>query len=372
MKKEIRVGSIGAGQVFQRFSQGVEEANLIYGTNLVIKALADVKFPETPSIIERFIIDSKWAENPDPDKLPPEMESFLQQIDALYIASPNNLHSGYIRCALSNNKYTLCTKPLTESYLTSKELAKRLYKDYPNISFGPEQKGKALFMYEDHYLYYDVSVTLFGAQKELEKLVYNLGEPVSVEAAFIEKAGLSRTEPDRIKWLLNPAVSGGGVWIDTGIHLIRLMHQLGSEIDILEAIAELAPGMKAEKKMVVSARLNVKGNETKNPLIHWNNTPCRLYVEKDAEISRKEINIYFKQGMLTLNFGEGKIVREEHGQVSTMNIPSNPYLNVARVFYNLITEIEDGRLAGLSDAVEDMKVIEKVYDKAGLLYRVGE
>jgi len=188
---------------------------------------------------------------------------------------------------------------------------------------------------------------------------------VFVEAVFIEKAGLSRTEKKRREWLFNPEISGGGVWIDTGIHLIRLMHQLGAEIDILEAFTELAPGMKAEKKMVISARLNAKGNETKKPHISWKKTPCRLYVEKDAETSRKEINIYFEQGMLTLNYGEGKIIREYHGQVSVINIPSNPYRNIARVFYNLITG-KDERLAGLSDAVEDMKVVEEVYQKAGL------
>ena len=49
-------------------------------------------------------------------------DEFWEQIDAVYIASPHDTHTGYIRQALEHGRHVLCEKPLALSGKEAKEL----------------------------------------------------------------------------------------------------------------------------------------------------------------------------------------------------------------------------------------------------------
>ena len=103
----IRIGIIGTGRVAPRF---FEESSYVSGAEVVAAYNPDVdsamEFNEKyqlPTYIDNF-------------------ERFLDKVDAIYIASPNETHADYVRKGLKAGKHVLCEKPMTFTFAEAEEL----------------------------------------------------------------------------------------------------------------------------------------------------------------------------------------------------------------------------------------------------------
>lgn len=103
----IRVGIVGTGRIAPRF---LAEARYVSGINILC-----AYNPETESArqFERLHEIPVYTE---------DFEAFLGQVDAVYIASPNETHEEYARRALEAGKHVLCEKPMTFTRQHSMEL----------------------------------------------------------------------------------------------------------------------------------------------------------------------------------------------------------------------------------------------------------
>lgn len=105
--KIVRIGIIGTGRIAPRF---FEESKFVSGVEII-----SAFNPEVTSG-ERFSKEySIKVYNKDFDK-------FLQDIDAVYIASPNETHFEYANRALEGGKHVLSEKPLTFTNEDTKKL----------------------------------------------------------------------------------------------------------------------------------------------------------------------------------------------------------------------------------------------------------
>ena len=95
--KIVKLGVIGTGRIANRF---VDEVKYVSGTNL-----EGVYNPNISSA-------KKFAEKFELNFYTNKIDEFLENIDAVYIASPHNTHYEYILKVLKNNKHVLCEKPL--------------------------------------------------------------------------------------------------------------------------------------------------------------------------------------------------------------------------------------------------------------------
>ena len=95
--KIVKLGVIGTGRIANRF---VDEVKYVSGTNL-----EGVYNPNISSA-------KKFAEKFELNFYTDKIDEFLENIDAVYIASPHNTHYEYILKVLKNNKHVLCEKPL--------------------------------------------------------------------------------------------------------------------------------------------------------------------------------------------------------------------------------------------------------------------
>ena len=107
--KIVRIGMIGTGRIAARF---FEESSFVSGAEVACaynpeKDSAD--FFKTLYKLEVFS-DS--------------FEEFLDTVDAVYIASPNETHGEYARLAIEAGKHVLCEKPMTFTYAETEELYK--------------------------------------------------------------------------------------------------------------------------------------------------------------------------------------------------------------------------------------------------------
>ncbi len=104
--KILRTGIIGSGRIAARF---VPEAKQVSGLNV-----QGVYNPHLESA-KRFAY--KWDVEVYPD-----LSRMLENIDAVYIATPHQTHYGYAKAALERGVHVLCEKPLTLEKKQAEEL----------------------------------------------------------------------------------------------------------------------------------------------------------------------------------------------------------------------------------------------------------
>lgn len=107
--KMVRVGIVGTGRIAPRF---VEEAKYVSGVDIVAAYNPDVASGKR---FQRKCDIQCETEN---------YEKFLEEVDAVYIASPNETHYEYAKIALENKKHVLCEKPIAFTKHESEELYK--------------------------------------------------------------------------------------------------------------------------------------------------------------------------------------------------------------------------------------------------------
>lgn len=103
----IRMGIIGTGRIAPRFlseSKYVSGVKILYAYN-----------PDKESGMQ-------FQENYGIECITDSLTDFLDKVDAVYIASPNETHHDYAKIALEHGKHVLCEKPMAFSKQESLEL----------------------------------------------------------------------------------------------------------------------------------------------------------------------------------------------------------------------------------------------------------
>ena len=105
----IKLGIIGTGRVAKRF---FSEINYVSGIEAV--AAYNPNFDDLSAFLQNYTVTGFCD----------DFESFLESVDAVYVASPNETHADYVRTALEAGKHVLCEKPMTFTYDEAVELYK--------------------------------------------------------------------------------------------------------------------------------------------------------------------------------------------------------------------------------------------------------
>ena len=107
LQQIVRIGIIGTGRIAPRF---LKETSFVSGIEVV-----SAYNPEEDSArkFESFYQVHTWTDS---------FDKFLKEVDAVYVASPNETHSDYVRKAIEARKHVLCEKPMTFTYKEAVEL----------------------------------------------------------------------------------------------------------------------------------------------------------------------------------------------------------------------------------------------------------
>ena len=105
--KLVRMGIIGTGRIAPRFASEVKYVSGIE----VVRAYN----PEKESA-------KKFYLNTDIECETEDFDLFLERVDAVYVASPNETHYEYAKKALSAGKHVLCEKPMAFTKAETEEL----------------------------------------------------------------------------------------------------------------------------------------------------------------------------------------------------------------------------------------------------------
>lgn len=209
----IKVGIVGCGNIAKRF---VPEANYVNGVE----------------IIGAYDIDNamlnEFASQNNLQQLFTSFEAMLDNIDAVYIATPHLSHYAYCKQALLAKKHVLCEIPL----VLEEGQARELY----TIA---EQQG----------------VILMEANKTAHCPAFNhlmvmiksgaIGEVVDIEAS------LSRLLPDKTRREFDPAQAGGSMY-ESGVYpLLPIFCLLGTDYKNLNIYSRMENGVDIYTKGVL-------------------------------------------------------------------------------------------------------------------------
>lgn len=103
----LKLGVIGTGRIARRF---YPEAKYVSGVN--VEGVYNPHLDSALNYKEKFGLKF-GTDQPD---------EFWEQVDAVYIASPHETHTSYIRQALARGKHVLCEKPMALSEREAEEL----------------------------------------------------------------------------------------------------------------------------------------------------------------------------------------------------------------------------------------------------------
>ncbi|MBS3771260.1 MAG: Gfo/Idh/MocA family oxidoreductase [Bacteroidales bacterium] len=230
-------GIIGAGFIATQFVKDYAHVN-----DGRITAIASRSKKKAESFANEYGIEKAYEGY---DRL---MED--KEIDAVYIATPHNLHYENTLSAIKNNKAVLCEKPAAVNMDQLKEM------------IGLARKNNVLFM-EAMWTY------LLPAVAEAKKWISSgeIGEITLIQADF----GVFMDFPPEHR-INNPHLAGGGL-LDLGIYPVALTNlMIDEEIQNIQAMAHFGDTQVDETTVM---HLNYKNNaiaqlicSTKNPTAH--------------------------------------------------------------------------------------------------------
>jgi predicted dehydrogenase len=185
-KRKIRVGIIGCGGNMR----GAHIPRVKADRDVTLVSAADPVKAQAEALMERYGDDVPYYEN---------WKKMLgtEDLDAVLISSPHSTHYAQVRAALQKGLHVLCEKPLTTASRHSRTLIAlaKQKKRYLQVSY---QRN----CYPPHV--YARALIRKGKIGELRGVV-----------SYVTQ-NWQRTSG----WRLDPELSGGGMFMDTGSHLV--------------------------------------------------------------------------------------------------------------------------------------------------------
>lgn len=205
----MKIGLLGFGFMGRAFMHSLNNLNDYYNDvpkNISVKGVATSSISSSKSIdLERYNIEKIYNNS----------NHLLEDndIDSIYIASPNKHHYEHIIKAIKKNKNILCDKPLTINYKQSNEIAKKI---------SNKKVFQILFEYRN----------IPAIRKIKELLEKNkIGKIINFRINYLHSGYLDRQRP--MSWRLR---NGGGALVDLGPHVLDLTNFLLGEIKYIKGI----------------------------------------------------------------------------------------------------------------------------------------
>ena len=209
----IKAGIVGCGNIARRF---VPEAGFVNGVEIT------GAYDNDPEALREFVSNNKLH------RAYASFDEMLDDVDAVYVATPHLSHYTYSKQALLAGKHVLCEIPL----VLEREQAEELYK-------LAEEQG----------------LILMEANKTAHCPAFNhlmvmiksgaIGEVVDIEAS------LSRLLPDKSRREFDPTQAGGSMYESAVYPLLPIFRLLGTDYKSLNIYSRMENGVDIYTKGVI-------------------------------------------------------------------------------------------------------------------------
>lgn len=320
----ISVGIIGYGKMGQIRAKALRKHH-----QAIIHSIHDVSFSN--------IIKDEFSKASCPEDIIKN-----EEIDAVFICTPNYLNQSLTVKALNAGKHVFCEKPPALNSKGMEEIR------------TVEKLNKKKLMYGFNHRHHT-------SVKKIKEIVDGniLGKVLWMRGRY----GKEVNDDFFSGWRANPKLSGGGILIDQGIHMLDLMLHLGQEFDEIQSLVSNLYWKKKgiEDNVFVNLRNNSSGICAS---VHSTMTQWRYLFS---------LEVFLEGGSLVLNglkttsgaYGDEKLsirsnkVQEEEHQVFHTDESWDSELEEFLLSIEQDTKILSG---SSNDALKVMQLIDQIYD----------
>lgn len=203
MKKEIRVGIVGAGLIGAKRAEAIKKTK---GGALV--AIADVDYARAKALADKYGVEAVG-----------EWKKFVarKDLDVIIVAVPNAFAMPIVLAALKNGKHVLCEKPLGVSVKESKAMLMAAREAHRLLKVGFNHRFHA---------------SLMKAHEIFKK--GGIGKVLFIRSRY----GHGGRKGMEHEWRFDKKISGGGELLDQGVHIVDLARWFGGEFKTVYGLAE--------------------------------------------------------------------------------------------------------------------------------------
>lgn len=287
---------------------------------------------ELVAVVDRTMSDSELSPN---IKRFNSLEELLDSdfADAVYISTPNHLHSRQTLQCLKAGRHVLCEKPMAISSPDCESMLRAAKKSELQLMIG-------------HMLRYSPAVQV--ARKWLESGM--IGAPRSVNATFYHDLPEGKRP-----WAYQKEFSGGGALMDAGVHCIDTIRFLVSgRVDVVESKTD-SLGVSGIDRI---AHCDFTVADVKCSLSVCSNAPYSSGLSISGDVGEIVVNGFAAcWDNVTLRFSsyENKSLDKE-----VMVDVSKTYAHQLQAFVDAIN-CQDADYRSATDALENIKIVEMLY-----------
>ncbi|MGB7440199.1 MAG: Gfo/Idh/MocA family oxidoreductase [Coleofasciculaceae cyanobacterium] len=336
----INWGILGTGVIANKFAKGLKSVPssklLAIASRKIEKAhffAEKHKVPKTYGSYEKLVLDN--------------------DIDVVYIATPNIFHKENAILCLENNKHVLCEKPFAMNEKQAQEVIELASK-------------KKLFCMEAMW-------ARFMPIIERAKLIAESGQIGEIKLFSASFGKLNDFDP--LNNFYNPKL-GGGSLLDMGVYPISLaLYFLGYPSEVKGFLSLGETGIDEQASILLKFPTGTQAVLTSNCKVNYSNE-IKIYGSKGVMTIHEPI---YRSSGLTINKYEytnnffKKIllkIREKYfGYVIRMPVKSNGYNYEAHEVVNCLNENKiESKTMPLQDSLMTLKVIDEIRREEGFEY----
>lgn len=271
-------------------------------------------------------------------------------VDAVLVATPHYLHKEMAIAVCNEKKHLLLEKPVAMDAQEGEEIYAAVKENGVRCMVCLSYHYYACFRYAKYLMEQNV-----------------IGEVQDVYAQHLKESAL--WEGRRLEWRFKKELSGHGVLIDLGVHLIDLGRFLTGGIKSVCSMAKIA--VKKRKELDSEEYGDVSVDDSCSFIAELKNGAQAVFSISRCALgnaNKVSIEIYGNKGVIRLDSnkpGELVLNTDKAGKKDlgdrVIKVPEEFYFNQMQAFVNLIEEKEDVYTPTIVDGLITQKVIDAVW-----------
>lgn len=324
---KYKVGIIGYGKMGRIRHIAIDELN--------IASVVCISEPSLGPVYESL-------PNQSPDEIIND-----KQVNAIIICTPNVYNKDYTVKALNAGKHVFCEKPPCFTAKDMEEIIK------------VEQQNNRTLMYGFNHRHHDSIIRM--------KEIVDGGQYGRI-LWMRGRYGKSVTPDYFNDWRANKSLSGGGILIDQGIHMLDLFLHLGGNFDTVKAeVSNLYWKLEVEDNAFVILKNSSTGMVANlhSTMTQWRHLfSLEVFLEKGYMVLNGLITSSMSYGEEVLTVAKNRSTAPAatwQDEVQTQYLTNNSWRYEMEHFFSSLQKNKPIQIGNSSDALELMKIIDKIY-----------